>query len=479
MSHRTIPYSCDNAVALGDVTAAGHVVFGKNSDRPVRETQPLVFNPRETHDDGDTLELAYREIPQVEETYATLGTAPYWCWGYELGVNEHDVVAGNEAVFTEPLKDALDAHDAGDTPERGLLGMELLRLGLERATTAEAAVEVVAELLERYGQFGSAVAGKTDADGAYDNSYLVADPGEAWILETAGSSWTATRVNSGTASISNELTIREQWDRDSGEIRASAVEAGWWPGGREPFDFAEAYTDHETPLQVSHIRYQRSQQLLARYAESGTFDDTDMRRILRDHYEGTFLDGPKFNAALPDFLTICMHDSPAEFTWGDTVSSAVFELPADDDGFTTMWWTPGPPCIGAYVPVYILSGGVPDVVSHGGTVGRTLAQPATVAADEFAADSYWWQFKRLLDAAKGDDHGSQFEQNRRLVRKRFDRLESQFREEAERNEAEARTLVRAGNQDEASRLLASFTAECVEAVLETVDDLVETIHEAE
>lgn len=31
-------------------------------------------------------------------------------------------------------------------------------------------------------------------------------------------------------------------------------------------------------------------------------------RILRDHYEGTFLGGPYFNAALPDFLTLCMHD---------------------------------------------------------------------------------------------------------------------------------------------------------------------------
>ena len=31
-----------------------------------------------------------------------------------------------------------------------------------------------------------------------------------------------------------------------------------------------------------------------------------MKRILRDHYEDTFLEGPYFNPALPDFLTLCM-----------------------------------------------------------------------------------------------------------------------------------------------------------------------------
>lgn len=35
-------YSCDTMVALGNSTRSGHVIFAKNSDRPVTESQPLI-----------------------------------------------------------------------------------------------------------------------------------------------------------------------------------------------------------------------------------------------------------------------------------------------------------------------------------------------------------------------------------------------------------------------------------------------------
>ena len=139
------PLSCDNIVALSDTTVSGSTLVGKNSDRPATETQPLVYNEGGAHAPGETLNLAYRTISQVDQTYTTLGAAPYWCWGYEMGLNEDGLTIGNEAVFTRPLNERLDslkdkegANGEIETDNEsthlndgscGLLGMEFVRLG--------------------------------------------------------------------------------------------------------------------------------------------------------------------------------------------------------------------------------------------------------------------------------------------------------------------------------------------------------------
>ena len=171
--------SCDTAVAVGSATADGSVIFAKNSDRRANESQPLYHAPRRRHAPGATVRTQYLEIPQAAETWELIGSRPYWLWGFEIGVNEWGVAIGNEAVHArEPVE------------ERGLLGMDLVRFGLERGRTANEAVEVVCGLLERHGQGGSC-----EAPGlpfrTYNNSFILADPREAWVLETAGRRWAA------------------------------------------------------------------------------------------------------------------------------------------------------------------------------------------------------------------------------------------------------------------------------------------------
>lgn len=466
-----LPWSCDTVVALPDATNGGPVLLGKNSDRPVFDSQPLRHFGRR-HGAG-RLKLAYLEIPDVPEPFAHLGGSPYWCWGHEIGLSEWGVAIGNEALFTRDLAANVAAAERGDPARPGILGMELVRLGLERGRTAEHAVGVMSELVERYGQWGSGVPCSSMVEGAYDNSYLVADGHEAWVLETSGRRWVAKRIEQGTWAVSNQPTIRREWDRASEDLADHAVRSGWWPrDSRTDFDFARAFADPKTPLQASHIRLSRSRELLRDAVDAGGLTVTGIERILRDHYEDTFLDGPYFTAALPDFLTLCMHSHPAGFTWGNTASSSVCVLPPNGEGLAHMWWTPLTPCTGVYLPVFVDAGTVPARFTRAGSTG-TRGRPEDVPADTFSADSYWWRFHQLFEAVRGDDLGWWFDERQPVVRAAFDPLEARWAAQLPDVEKHAMALRDRGAVTEAAETLARFTEECADEALATLDDLVE------
>jgi secernin len=418
---------CDTWVALGDVTRDGLTIFAKNSDRPIFDCQPLVLAPRATWPAGATLQLEYRAIPQAAQTYATLGAGPYWCWGYESGINEHGVAIGNEAIFTRTFREAAATLRAGQPADLGLLGMDLVRLALERSRTAAEAVAAMGALVEQYGQLGSAVPGKDHAAGGYDNAFVVTDPSEAWTFEALGRRWVARRTSSGSTSISNQLSTRSEWDAGSADLADYARQRGWWPDEPSPpLDVAYAYADDAVPRQVSHIRAARSRQLLAE--QHGRVTPEWMMRIARDHYEGTFLNGPGFDPANPDFHSLCMHVSPADFTWGNTASSCVASLPAGSQ-IPVFWWTPGPPCNGCYVPFFVHASRLPPIVTRAGTAGKHVVAPDKAAIDTWAPGSYWWQFRELIDRVKGDPIRSlpgYYPRHNRRVRERFDPLERDF-----------------------------------------------------
>jgi secernin len=466
---------CDTWVALSDVTLSRNVILGKNSDRPIFDCQPLVFSPRKEWPAHSHLQTEYVELPQVEVTYAHLGSSPYWCWGYEEGINEYGVVIGNEAIFTKTFREAAGTWGERGQPEPGLLGMDLIRLALERSQTARHAVDVMGKLIEQYGQFGSGVPTKSHSAGGYDNSFLIADPREAWVLEAVGTRWAAQCFSQGYASISNQPSLRNQWDCASRDVRAFAVERGWWPADDQAsFDFGRAYIDERVPRQVSHIRAARSQQLLAEKA--GQITPGWMRRIARDHYEGTFLQGPYFDAADPDFLTLCMHVSPADFTWGNTASSCVAVLPKSSAELPVFWWTPGPPCNGCYVPFFVHGGRLPEMVSRAGTgqsAGKQVVAPPEAQPDTFSPDSYWWLFRRLMDHVKGDPVNSlpgHYPRRNSRVRAAFDPLEREF--EAEVPDVMRKAVkIRETDPDAAAHVLDEFSERCVNKVVAAVHAL--------
>ncbi|UDY37362.1 hypothetical protein [Dermatobacter hominis] len=211
---------CDTLVTVTDEG----VLFAKNSDRDADEAQSLEWVPARDHGPDDVVRCTWIQVPQVAHTHAVLLSRPWWMFGAEMGANSHGVVIGNEAVFTKEL--GRRKKDGQDEP--GLIGMDLLRLALERAATAAEAVEVIVTLLERHGQAGSC--SRIRPSFAYDNSFIVADPDGAIVLETAGREHATEEVRFGGRSISNGLTIpafaAAHADPVKGRVAACAARRG-------------------------------------------------------------------------------------------------------------------------------------------------------------------------------------------------------------------------------------------------------------
>lgn len=330
-------------VSLGD----DGVLFAKNSDRDPNEAQLLEWVPAADHEPGTPLRCTWIDVPQVARTHAVLLSRPWWMWGAEVGANSHGVVIGNEAVFTRQPK--------GDT---ALLGMDLLRLALERSSTAEQAVSVIVELLEAHGQGGSC--SQAHPSFTYHNSFLVADPSGAVVLETAGREWATEVVRGRGRSISNGLTI---------------------PG------FAAAHRD---PLR-SRVAACDARRAITEPGAAAAVGPADLMALLRSH--GTGVD-PAYSPVNGAMSAPCLH-AGGLVTASQTTGSWVADL--RDGG---CHWVTGTaaPCTSIFKPVQV-----------GDPVG--LGPRPDDRAD---LRTLWWRHERLHRLAVRDLGAA-------LARRPFDR----------------------------------------------------------
>lgn len=376
---------CDTLVALGNSTKSGETIFAKNSDREPNEPQALEFYPRMEHDEEFT-NCTYIQIPQVRETYAILISRPIWMWGAEMGVNEFGLAIGNEAVFTKEKN-----------LKKGLTGMDLLRLALERCKNAREALELITKLLEEYGQGGNC---GFRSKMYYHNSFIIADPREAFVLETAGKYWVAEKVKN-VRSISNALTIEKKWDLASKGLIENAIEKGWCRDDKD-FNFARCYSDvFYTYFSKGRERHKYTQKLLEQ--KLGEIDLNYIKNIMRSHYLGK-----EFTPAKGSMKDICMHAGGITRP-SQTAASYVGQL---FEKVQINWFTAtSTPCISAYKPVFLQA---------------ELPKVKLTPSEFYDSSSIWWIHEKLHRKILGS-----YREYFQKIREKINTMEAYFQKRAE------------------------------------------------
>lgn len=346
---------CDTFIALPNTTEDTSVIFAKNSDREANEAQILEYHAGNLYDVNTKVKCTYMTIPQVKKTNGILISRPFWMWGAEMGVNEHGVAIGNEAVFTKLKVEKIGV----------LTGMDLLRLALERSDSARKAKEMIIDLLQKYGQGG--MCGYEDSGMYYHNSFIIADKKESWVLETAGKFWACKKVKDYYA-ISNGLTIGSNFDSIHPEAEAYARKKGWVKG---EFHFANAFSDFLfTTFSACKTRRSRADELLVNKVSVKS-----AIAHLRDH------NTTNFNPSKPLLgNTICAHaGNSITRNASQTTGSMIVHL---KNGNITIWITAtAAPCISAFKPIWFDKEVVPDL---GGVLSGT-----------YNKNIFWWKHERL------------------------------------------------------------------------------------
>jgi secernin len=344
----------------------GRTLFAKNSDRPITEVQFVEgFAPRAV---GGVIHTQYLELAD-EGAVGIVGARPDWLWGFEHGVNEHGVAIGNEKVWTV---------DNAATAPAALIGMDLVRLGLERARNADDALTIITGLLDEHGQGGIADAADHES---YFSSFLIADGRGGWVLETSARSWAATPVGHGSA-ISNRISIGRDWQRSSDDV----ADGTDWDRFRDP----QAWTGlADVRLAVTRAAVEGPDQPSPR----------DLAELLRDHGGRSGLPDPDI-AADGTGITVCMHVRDYQCT----TSSIIAQL--EPDRAPRAWVAMGSPCVSLYLPIFGAGVGIlPDALSRPETFARFTQlreRVETTPWDREKSDASVAEIRSVLDPIEVD-----------------------------------------------------------------------------
>ena len=243
--------SASHAFYVGsNLTADGSVMVGGTGEEV--SSHWLQIFPAADHMSNETIKVGVTkaaflpgkriEIPQVKHTfrYMSMEYSDYEGFPAPLtngGLNEKGVTVRD---VWSPSRDEL--YYMTPDPQTGLQYSDLARIVMERASTAREGVQIIGDLIRRYGYatYGG-------------NSHLIADKDEGWVvIEFAGGKklWAAERLGQDEVRVLYPGYI-EDFPTDfanstdymgSPNIVSFAIEQGWWsPNSTKPFNIFNVY----------------------------------------------------------------------------------------------------------------------------------------------------------------------------------------------------------------------------------------------
>lgn len=381
--------------------ADSHELYGELYYTPARRNPPGALRDIIEWDTGKFL----GRIKEAPITYTVVGN-----------MNEHQLSI-SESTFTgrKELEGPAGIVDYGS----------LIYIALERSKTAREAIKVMTDLVAEYGYASTG------------ESFSIADPKEAWILEMIGKGagqkgavWVARRLPDGYISAhANQARIRQFPLNDaenvlySKDVISFAREKGWFKGADKDFSFADTY--HPLDFEGTRFAEARVWSILRRAAPTaklgadyvdGSAPDKrlplwvkpdqklavqDVMGLMRDHFEGTPLDMTKDVGAGP--YAVPYRWRP--MTWEVDGKKYLHEraISTQQTGFSFVAqmrsWMPGP--VGG-----VLWFGVDDTFTtvytpmYAGirTAPKNLAQ-GVASRGEFSWDSSFWVFNWVSNQA--------------------------------------------------------------------------------
>ena len=293
-------WACTNLIVGKKASADGSVIVSYSADSygmfgflchyPAAINESGVMRDIYEWDTGKYL----GQIKEAKQTYNVIGN-----------MNEFQVTIGETTFGGRPeLVDSTGIMDYGS----------LIYVALQRSRTAKEAIKVMTDLVKEYGYYSSG------------ESFTVADPNEAWILEMIGKGpgvkgavWVAVRIpDDCIAAHANQSRIHKFDMNDknnclySPDVISFAREKGYFSGMNKDFSFADAYC----PLDFSGLRACEARvwsffnmynktigKAYLSYIEGTSKEPMplyikpdrkisvrDVQQAMRDHYEGTPLD---------------------------------------------------------------------------------------------------------------------------------------------------------------------------------------------